>query len=198
MLTRLHGSDEWLRDMDALEALQPYAENTAEMRNLIEIKRGNKERLARVIREREGIDIDSSFIFDIQIKRLHEYKRQLMNALEILDRYYFLKDNPTLDVPPVAYIFGAKAAPGYFLAKATIKFINEVAFKVNADLEVNSKMRVVFMHNYNVSLAEYLFPAADISEQISTVGMEASGTGNMKFMMNGALKIGRASCRERV
>lgn len=190
MLTRLHGSDEWLRDMDALEALQPYAENTAEMRNLIEIKRSSKERLARVIREREGIDIDSSFIFDIQIKRLHEYKRQLMNALEILDRYYFLKDNPTLDVPPVAYIFGAKAAPGYFLAKATIKFINEVAFKVNADLEVNSKMRVVFMHNYNVSLAEYLFPAADISEQISTVGMEASGTGNMKFMMNGALTVG--------
>lgn len=190
MLTRLHGSDSWLREMDELRALQPFGDDTKEMRNLLEIKRANKERLSQLIRSREGIDIDPSFIFDIQIKRLHEYKRQLMNALEILDRYYFLKENPTLDVPPVAYIFGAKAAPGYFLAKATIKFINEVAFKVNADLDVNAKMRVVFMHNYNVSLAEYLFPAADISEQISTVGMEASGTGNMKFMMNGALTVG--------
>jgi starch phosphorylase len=176
--------------MTGLRQLLPYAEDTREMRNLLEIKRANKERLARVIREREGIEIDPSFIFDVQIKRLHEYKRQLMNALEILDRYYFLKENPDLDVPPVAYIFGAKAAPGYFLAKATIKFINEVAFRVNADLEVNRKMRVVFMHNYNVSLAEQIIPAADISQQISTVGMEASGTGNMKFMMNGALTVG--------
>ncbi len=190
MLTRLYGSDGWLRDMTGLRQLLPYAEDTGEMRNLLEIKRANKERLARVIREREGIEIDPSFIFDVQIKRLHEYKRQLMNALEILDRYYFLKENPDLDVPPVAYIFGAKAAPGYFLAKATIKFINEVAFRVNADLEVNRKMRVVFMHNYNVSLAEQIIPAADISQQISTVGMEASGTGNMKFMMNGAMTVG--------
>ena len=190
MLTRLYGSNKWLTDMDQLKSLLPYASDSKEMRNLLEIKRANKERLSKLIREREGVEIDSSFIFDVQIKRLHEYKRQLMNALDIVDRYYLLKEDPTLDVPPVAYIFGAKAAPGYFLAKAVIKFINEVAFMVNGDLDVNQKMRVVFMHNYNVSLAEQIFPAADISEQISTVGMEASGTGNMKFMMNGALTVG--------
>ncbi len=190
MLTRLYGSDGWLTDMDSLTTLLPYEKNTQEMRNLLEIKRGNKQRLARLIEEREGIEVDSSFIFDVQIKRLHEYKRQLMNALEICDRYFQLKENSQLDVPPVAYIFGAKAAPGYFLAKATIKFIHEVARMVNGDLDVSQKMRVIFMHNYNVSLAEQIFPAADISEQISTVGMEASGTGNMKFMMNGALTVG--------
>lgn len=190
MLTDLAGSDAWLRDMDQLKDLAFFSRDTQAMRRLLDIKRENKERLSRLILEREGIDIDPSFIFDVQIKRLHEYKRQLMNALEILDRYYRLKENPNLDFPPVAYIFGAKAAPGYFLAKATIKFINEVAYRVNTDLEVNQKIRVVFMHNYNVSLAEKLFPAADISEQISTVGMEASGTGNMKFMMNGALTVG--------
>jgi starch phosphorylase len=190
MLTRLSGTDAWLTDMDMLLELKEFANDTHEMRNLLEVKAKNKERLADLIREREGIDIDTSFIFDVQIKRLHEYKRQLMNALEILDRYYKLKENPLLDMPPVAYIFGAKAAPGYFLAKATIKFINEIASIVNDDLDVSHKMRVIFMHNYNVSLAEKIFPAADVSEQISTVGMEASGTGNMKFMMNGALTVG--------
>jgi starch phosphorylase len=190
MLTRLSGTDAWLTDMDRLLELKKFANDTHEMRNLLEVKAKNKERLADLIREREGIDIDTSFIFDVQIKRLHEYKRQLMNALEILDRYYKLKENPLLDMPPVAYIFGAKAAPGYFLAKATIKFINEIARIVNDDLDVSHKMRVIFMHNYNVSLAEKIFPAADVSEQISTVGMEASGTGNMKFMMNGALTVG--------
>jgi starch phosphorylase len=190
MLTRLSGTDAWLTDMDMLLELKEFANDTHEMRNLLEVKAKNKERLADLIREREGIDIDTSFIFDVQIKRLHEYKRQLMNALEILDRYYKLKENPLLDMPPVAYIFGAKAAPGYFLAKATIKFINEIARIVNDDLDVSHKMRVIFMHNYNVSLAEKIFPAADVSEQISTVGMEASGTGNMKFMMNGALTVG--------
>lgn len=190
MLTRLSGSDSWLTDMEELKKLQPLASDTQEMRNLIEIKRKNKEKLSRLILERESIHVDPSFIFDVQIKRLHEYKRQLMNALEIIDRYFLLKENPGLDMPPVAYIFGAKAAPGYFLAKATIKFINEIAFMVNTDLDVSSRMRVVFLHNYNVSLAEQIFPAADISEQISTVGMEASGTGNMKFMMNGALTVG--------
>jgi starch phosphorylase len=190
MLTRLSGTDAWLTDMDRLLELKKFANDTHEMRNLLEVKAKNKERLADLIREREGIDIDTSFIFDVQIKRLHEYKRQLMNALEILDRYYKLKENPLLDMPPVAYIFGAKAAPGYFLAKATIKFINEIASIVNDDLDVSHNMRVIFMHNYNVSLAEKIFPAADVSEQISTVGMEASGTGNMKFMMNGALTVG--------
>jgi starch phosphorylase len=190
MLTRLSGTDAWLTDMDMLLELKEFANDTHEMRNLLEVKAKNKARLADLIREREGIDIDTSFIFDVQIKRLHEYKRQLMNALEILDRYYKLKENPLLDMPPVAYIFGAKAAPGYFLAKATIKFINEIARIVNDDLDVSHKMRVIFMHNYNVSLAEKIFPAADVSEQISTVGMEASGTGNMKFMMNGALTVG--------
>lgn len=190
MLTRLSGSNRWLTDMGSLLELKGVGEDTHEMRRLLEIKAANKDRLAQLIREREGIAIDSSFIFDVQIKRLHEYKRQLMNALDILDRYYKLKENPLRDTPPVAYIFGAKAAPGYFLAKATIKFINEIAKIVNDDLDVSHKMRVIFMHNYNVSLAERIFPAADISEQISTVGMEASGTGNMKFMMNGALTVG--------
>lgn len=190
MLTRLYGSNRWLTDMEGLKELLPYASDPGEMRNLLAIKRANKEKLASLILKREGVVLDSSFIFDVQVKRLHEYKRQLMNALDIVDRYFRLKEEPTLDVPPVAYIFGAKAAPGYFLAKAVIKFINEVAFMVNEDLDVNAKMRVVFLHNYNVSLAEEIFPAADISEQISTVGMEASGTGNMKFMMNGALTVG--------
>ncbi len=190
LLTEHYGSKGWLTDMEGLKSLLPLASDPSVMRKLLAVKRDNKERLAALIKEREGIEIDSSFIFDIQIKRLHEYKRQLMNVLEIIDRYFLLKENPTLDVLPVAYIFGAKAAPGYFLAKATIKLINEVARMVNGDLDVNRKMRVIFMHNYNVSLAEELFPAADISEQISTVGMEASGTGNMKFMMNGALTVG--------
>lgn len=191
LLTELIGSSEWVSDLRMLRDLESYVDDTDVMRRLIEIKEANKQHLAEHIKKHEGISLDTNFIFDVQIKRLHEYKRQLLNALEIVDRYYQIKDNPKAATgPPVAYIFGAKAAPGYFNAKAIIKFINEIAKLINSDSDVNDYMRVVFLHNYNVSYAEKIFPAADISEQISTVGMEASGTGNMKFMMNGALTLG--------
>ena len=191
LLTELLGSDKWVRDMSMLQELERYVDDTDVMRRLLEIKDINKNRLIGQIQKHEAISLDNNFIFDVQIKRLHEYKRQLLNALEIVDRYYQIKDNPkAASGPPVAYIFGAKAAPGYFNAKAVIKFINEIAKLINSDSDVNEHMRVVFLHNYNVSYAEKIFPAADISEQISTVGMEASGTGNMKFMMNGALTLG--------
>ena len=191
LLTELLGSTDWIRDMTLLRDLEGYVDDTKVMRRLLEIKDDNKKHLAEHIKIQEGIDLYSDFIFDIQVKRLHEYKRQLLNVLEIVDRYYTIKENPkAASGPAVAYIFGAKAAPGYFNAKAIIKFINEVAKLINSDSDVNEYMRVVFLHNYNVSLAQKVFPAADISEQISTVGMEASGTGNMKFMMNGALTLG--------
>ena len=191
LLTELLGSDKWVRDMSMLQELERYVDDTDVMRRLLEIKDINKNRLIGQIQKHVAISLDNYFIFDVQIKRLHEYKRQLLNALEIVDRYYQIKDNPkAASGPPVAYIFGAKAAPGYFNAKAVIKFINEIAKLINSDSDVNEHMRVVFLHNYNVSYAEKIFPAADISEQISTVGMEASGTGNMKFMMNGALTLG--------
>ncbi|NLC25206.1 MAG: glycogen/starch/alpha-glucan phosphorylase, partial [Fastidiosipila sp.] len=191
LLTELIGSDEWVSDLRMLRDLEKYVDDTSVMRRVIEIKEANKKLLVEHIEKHEAANLDSNFIFDVQIKRLHEYKRQLLNALEIVDRYYQIKDNPkAASGPPVAYIFGAKAAPGYFNAKAIIKFINEVAKLINSDSDVNDLMRVVFLHNYNVSYAEKIFPAADISEQISTVGMEASGTGNMKFMMNGALTLG--------
>lgn len=191
LLTELLASTDWIRDMTLLRDLEGHVDDTKVMRRLLEIKDDNKKHLAEHIKIQEGIDLDSNFIFDIQVKRLHEYKRQLLNVLEIVDRYYTIKENPkAASGPAVAYIFGAKAAPGYFNAKAIIKFINEVAKLINSDSDVNEYMRVVFLHNYNVSLAQKVFPAADISEQISTVGMEASGTGNMKFMMNGALTLG--------
>lgn len=190
LLTTLSGGDKWLTDLDRLEALKPLVQDDAVMRRLISIKQHSKEKLARFIEQTEHIDIDPSFIFDVQIKRLHEYKRQLLNALLILDDYFRIRENPNNVITPTVYLFGAKAAPGYFKAKAIIKFINEIARLVNRDPAVNRFMKVVFLPNYNVSLAEKIFPAADLSEQISTVGKEASGTGNMKFMMNGAVTLG--------
>lgn len=191
LLTELLGSDAWVTDLERLAELERFKDDSNVMRRFLDIKAENKKALADVILEREGIHVDDSFLFDIQVKRLHEYKRQLLNALAILDHYFSIKKNPKRNgYTPVCYIFAAKAAPGYFKAKAIIKFIVEMAKLINEDNDVNDKMKVVFMQNYNVSLAEQIFPAADISEQISTVGKEASGTGNMKFMMNGALTLG--------
>ena len=190
LLTELNGDESWVTHLDKLAALEKYTADESVMRRFLAIKRQGKVRLAQYIARLEGIDINPDSIFDVQIKRLHEYKRQLLNALDVLDTYFQLKDNPGLDIVPRTYIFAAKAAPGYFKAKATIKFINEIARLVNNDPTVNQKIKVVFVRNYNVSRAEVIFPASDLSEQISTVGLEASGTGNMKFMMNGALTIG--------
>ena len=154
------------------------------------IKLEKKRQLCAVIEEHEGVKLDPSFVFDVQVKRLHEYKRQLMNALSIMDIYFGLKDGSIQDFTPTAFIFGAKAAPGYVRAKAIIRYINRVAELVNNDPAVADKMKVVFVQNYNCSYAEHIIPAADISEQISPAGTEASGTGNMKLMLNGAVTLG--------
>ena len=190
LLTGLAGSDAWVTSLETLKDLEKYTADDSVMNQFLEIKRQRKVKLADFILKNEGIKIDPDSIFDVQIKRLHEYKRQLLNAFEILSTYFQIKDNPALDIHPRTYIFAAKAAPGYFKAKATIKFINEIARLVNNDPDVKDRIKVVFIANYNVSRAEMIFPASDLSEQISTVGLEASGTGNMKFMMNGALTIG--------
>nr|WP_207648397.1 glycogen/starch/alpha-glucan phosphorylase [Anaerobranca gottschalkii] len=190
LITELLESDSWITNLTELKKLEKFADDKTVLERFMEIKQTKKEQLAAYIKRVEGIDIDTTSIFDIQIKRLHEYKRQLLKAFYILDLYYRLKEQPDLDILPRTFIFGAKAAPGYFRAKGIIKFINEIANLVNNDKEINGKIKVVFVQNYRVSYAEKLFPAADISEQISTAGKEASGTGNMKFMLNGAPTIG--------
>ena len=182
--------DAWLTDLDALKGLTAYADDAAFLERLRAIRRENKERLAAYVRQKEGVTLNTGFVFDVQIKRLHEYKRQLLNAFSVLDTYFALKDGTLTAFTPTAYLFGAKAAPGYFRAKGIIKFINEIAKLVDGDPTVRDKMQVLFVSNYNVSYAEKLIPAADISEQISTAGTEASGTGNMKFMLNGAVTLG--------
>lgn len=190
LIDELLGSEDWKHDMTLLKGLEKYADDEKVLRRLIDIKKEKKEELAKYILENEGIEIDPNSIFDIQIKRLHEYKRQLLNALHIVDLYHRVKANPEIDMVPRTFIFGGKAAPGYFRAKGIIKFINEIANVINNDKDVNGKIKVVFVQNYRVSYAEKLFPAADVSEQISTAGKEASGTGNMKFMMNGTVTLG--------
>ena len=189
LLTEVTGGDEWVRDLDVLKNYVD-AGNDEIYDRLNEIKHANKVDFAKWIKNRQGIDIDPDAIFDVQIKRLHEYKRQLLNIMYVLDLYFRLKDDPKADIPPRVFIFGAKAAPGYVRAKAIIKLINEVGRLVNNDPEVSKVLRVVFVENYNVSPAEKIIPAADVSDQISTAGKEASGTSNMKFMMNGALTLG--------
>lgn len=180
----------WITDLDRLKELEKFADDKNVIKQFADIKKIKKRQLAEYIFRQEGVRINPDFIFDIQVKRLHEYKRQLLNAFSILDIYFGLKDGRIKEFNPTAFIFGAKAAPGYFRAKGIIKFINEIAKMIDNDPEVKDKLQVVFVHNYNVSYAEKLTPAADISEQISTAGTEASGTGNMKFMLNGAVTLG--------
>lgn len=189
-ITKKLGSDAWHHDLTLLKGLERYADDVETLEELNAIKAEKKRQLVDYIVRTEGITLDPDSIFDVQIKRLHEYKRQLLNILHILYLYNKLKKNPGLDMVPRTFIFGAKAAPGYFRAKAVIKFINEVARMVNADSDTRKKLRVVFVQNYRVSSAEKLFPAADVSEQISTAGKEASGTGNMKFMLNATPTLG--------
>ncbi len=180
----------WITDLDRLKDLEKFKDDKGVIKQYSDIKLIKKKQLADYIYKQEGITLNTDFIFDIQIKRLHEYKRQLLNAFSILDIYYGLKDGRIKDFNPTAFIFGAKAAPGYFRAKGVIKFINEIGKMIDEDKDVRDKMKVVFVSNYNVSYAEKLTPAADISEQISTAGTEASGTGNMKLMLNGAVTLG--------
>ncbi|NLT12202.1 MAG: glycogen/starch/alpha-glucan phosphorylase [Clostridiaceae bacterium] len=190
LITELLGNEDWVTDLSLLTKLEKYADDKSVMDRFLAIKHYRKELLAKDIKIQNGIDVNPDSVFDIQIKRLHEYKRQLLNAIYVLDLYYRIKADPTIDMPPITVFFGAKAAPGYFRAKGIIKFINEISKMIRADEAVKNRINVVFVDNYNVSKAEKMFPAADISEQISTVGLEASGTGNMKFMINGAVTLG--------
>lgn len=189
LITEAVGS-EWIQEPERLQRLLSYHEDPVFLAKLKEIKQRNKEKLANRIKAQTGMIIDPTSIFDVQVKRLHAYKRQLLNVLHIMHLYNCIKDDHHYIIHPRTFIFGAKASPGYYYAKKIIKLINTVAEKVNHDPAVNDKLKVVFLENYRVSLAEEIFPAADVSEQISTASKEASGTGNMKFMMNGAITVG--------
>ena len=182
------GAD-FLKDLDRLGKLKPMIDDDM-VRQFNAIKRQKKEQLCKIIAEREGVQLNPDFVFDIQVKRLHEYKRQLLNALSIVDIYFRLKDGSLTYFQPTAFIFGAKSAPGYARAKAIIRYINRIAKMINNDPAVGDKLKVVFVQNYNCSYAEHIIPAADVSEQISPAGTEASGTGNMKLMLNGAVTLG--------
>lgn len=190
LITELLGNEDWVRDLSLLKSLEKYADDDRVLERFLNIKHAKKVQLSEYIKETEGIELDPNSLFDIQIKRMHEYKRQLLNAFYILDLYFRIKENPNMDIPKTTFIFGAKAFPGYRRAKSILKFINEIARVVNNDKDSNGKIMVHFVENYRVSYAEKLFPAADISKQISTAGKEASGTGNMKFMLNGAPTFG--------
>lgn len=190
LITELLGSEDWVKNLEELKKLEKFIDDEKVLERFMEIKHIKKEQLAKYIEETQGIKLDPDSLFDIQIKRLHEYKRQLLNTFYILDLYYRLKENPNIDIPKVTFIYGAKAFPSYRRAKSIIKFTNEVANLINNDESIRGKIKVVFVENYRVSYGEKLFPAADISKQISTAGKEASGTGNMKFMLNGAPTFG--------
>ncbi len=189
-VTKKLGTDTWATDLSLMSGLKKYVDDPKSQKEFMEIKLQNKKRLAKYIKEHNGIDVDPTSIFDVQVKRLHEYKRQLMNILHVMYLYNQLKKNPNMDFYPTTFIFGAKAAAGYRRAKQTIKLINSVADKVNNDASIKGKLKVVFIEDYRVSNAELIFAAADVSEQISTASKEASGTGNMKFMLNGAPTLG--------
>jgi starch phosphorylase len=180
----------WIKDLAELKALEPLAEDAAFRARWREIKLSNKRSLAALALERTGIQIDPDSMYDVLVKRIHEYKRQHLKVLHIVSLYHGLKSNPGLAVVPRTFIFGGKAAPGYFLAKLMIKLITSVGDVINRDPDMRGRLRVVFLPNFNVTNGQHVYPAADLSEQISTAGKEASGTGNMKFCMNGALTIG--------
>ena len=185
-----HVGDEWITDLSRIKGLAVYADDEKAQYEFMNIKYQNKVRLAKYIKEHNGVDVDPRSIFDVQVKRLHEYKRQLLNILHVMYLYNQIKEHPEMEFYPRTFIFGAKAAAGYMRAKLTIKLINSVADVVNNDASINGKLKVVFIEDYRVSNAEWIFAAADVSEQISTASKEASGTGNMKFMLNGALTLG--------
>ena len=185
-----HVGDEWITDLPKISKLKLYVDDEKAQHEFMNIKYQNKLRLAKYIKEHNGVDVDPRSIFDVQVKRLHEYKRQLMNILHVMYLYNKLKENPEMDFYPRTFIFGAKAAAGYQRAKLTIKLINSVADVVNNDPAIKGRLKVVFIEDYRVSNAEWIFAAADVSEQISTASKEASGTGNMKFMLNGAVTLG--------
>ena len=185
-----HIGDDWITNLSHIEKMEIYATDKKAQQEFMNIKYQNKLRLAKYIKEHNGIEVDPRSIFDVQVKRLHEYKRQLLNILHVMYLYNELKEHPDMDFYPRTFIFGAKAAAGYKNAKLTIKLINNVADVINNDRSINGKIKVVFIEDYRVSIAEWIFAAADVSEQISTASKEASGTGNMKFMLNGALTLG--------
>ena len=189
-ITELLGNTDWITDLDRLKELEKYADDEDVLNRFIEIKETKKKQLVEYIKIHDGIEIDEKSIFNIQIKRLHEYKRQFLNALAILELYFEIKEGTLKDFVPTTFIFGAKSAPGYARAKGIIKLINEIAKLIENDKEVSKYIKVVFVKNYNVSYAEKLVAAAEVSEQISTAGTEASGTGNMKLMLNGAVTLG--------
>ena len=180
----------WIKQLDDLKQLEAFADDAEFCNSWRQIKQDNKQKLADYILHHNGIEVNPESLFDVQVKRMHEYKRQLLNALYVITLYNRIKKNPAVDILPRTFIFGGKAAPGYFMAKLIIKLINSVADVVNSDPDVRGRLKVVFLENYSVSLGQLTYPAADLSEQISTAGKEASGTGNMKFSMNGALTIG--------
>jgi len=189
LVTRAIG-DDWVGRLEELRRLEGYLGDAAFVADWRAAKRANKARLADYLRRHTGVELDPDWLFDVQVKRIHEYKRQHLNALHIATLYLRLKRSPGHDLPPRAFIFGGKAAPGYFMAKRIIRLITALAETINGDPDVNTRLRVAFVPNFNVQNAHLIYPAADLSEQISTAGKEASGTGNMKFMMNGALTIG--------